>query len=126
MPPQSTLRQFAKLGTMGALAGAIGIQIGIKYQETSIPTQPSDNEPILRRRPPGLPIFASVSAAEPIALAPVPAVPAVPVPRKESGIPPEPAPGTNRISEIMRFGFPGLDHIRSHKSVEQFFVALAY
>jgi len=31
-----------------------------------------------------------------------------------SGVPPEPQQGSTRTSQIMRFGFPGLDTIRSH------------
>ena len=36
------------------------------------------------------------------------------IPAKDTGTPPEPVSGAPRVSQIMRFGFPGLDHIRSH------------
>lgn len=66
--------------------------------------------------------WPSVSAATAV-LAPPPSIspavtpPVVAVPEKSGlgQIPPEPAPGLSRIAEIMRFGFPGLDNIRSCK-----------
>ena len=58
----------------------------------------------------------SVSAATALAspLSPPLTAPSVAVPRKTDAVPPEPAPGFSRIAEIMRFGFPGLDNIRSY------------
>ena len=39
----------------------------------------------------------------------------VPIQKELIEIPPEPKPGLSRVAEIMRFGFPGLDNIRSHR-----------
>jgi len=54
---------------------------------------------------PGLPLVASVSAAVPMV--------------REEGVPgevvPEPGAEGGRVGQIMRFGFPGLDNIRSHR-----------
>ena len=113
MSYKAKITQVLKLATASGIGAAVGISI------TSSKENELKTKSLISKRPPGLPIFASVSAAEPIRapLAPVPTEPAVPVPKKELGIPPEPAPGTNRIAEIMRFGFPGLDNIRSHKCV---------
>ncbi|XP_058818528.1 endonuclease G, mitochondrial isoform X2 [Topomyia yanbarensis] len=47
---------------------------------------------------PGLPIFGTVSAASPIPLAEKPLV----------------ASNVNRVGQIMKFGFPGLDNVRSY------------
>ncbi|XP_057375067.1 endonuclease G, mitochondrial-like [Daphnia carinata] len=54
---------------------------------------------------PGLPIFGTVSAAS--------IVPANTKLDERRSIPPEPIPGASRVSQIMRFGFPGLDNVRS-------------
>jgi len=61
---------------------------------------------------PGLPLGAKISAATAVVpyedrrgLGPVQQAP---------DVPPEPVEGAARISQIMRFGFPGLDNIRSH------------
>ncbi|CAG0900468.1 unnamed protein product, partial [Darwinula stevensoni] len=52
-----------------------------------------------RRLPvPGLPLYGEVSAA---------------VPSQAADIVPEPPPQASRTAQIMRFGFPGLDNIRS-------------
>jgi len=67
---------------------------------------------------PGLPSSATVSAATAVQLSPPVSAPSVALPSKAMAtpeVPPEPAPGFSRIAEIMRFGFPGLDNIRSHK-----------
>ena len=66
---------------------------------------------------PGLPIFGTVSAASAAIMSPALSEPAVPiVPEKKMDlIPPEPPKGLSRVSEIMRFGFPGFDNIRSRR-----------
>ena len=66
---------------------------------------------------PGLPIFGTVSAREAVALSPSITPSQVPVPMNKEVIevPPEPQKGISRVAEIMRFGFPGLDNIRSHR-----------
>ena len=60
-------------------------------------------------------MFGTVSAST--ALSPPVTPSEVPVPMKKDlvEIPLEPKPGISRVSEIMRFGFPGLDNIRSHR-----------
>ena len=69
----------------------------------------------LRGPLPGLPIFGTVSAATPIPSQPLETLPAIssslPVPAKPGQI----VPGPSRVSEIMRFGFPGLDNVRARK-----------
>lgn len=66
---------------------------------------------------PGLPIFGTVSAASVAVLSPPMSEPAVPIlPEKKSDlVPAEPPKGYSRVAEIMRFGFPGFDNIRSRK-----------
>jgi len=66
---------------------------------------------------PCLPIFGSVSAREAVALSPPITPSQVPVPMTKEiiEVPPEPQKGISRVAEIMRFGFPGLDNIRSHR-----------
>ena len=66
---------------------------------------------------PGLPIFGSVSARDAGPLSPPITPSQVPVPMQKEVIevPPEPQRGISRVAEIMRFGFPGLDNIRSHR-----------
>lgn len=68
-----------------------------------------------------------VSAATAVALPPPPpsispavTPPVISLPQSHPekvvpAVPPEPAPGFSRVAEIMRFGFPGLDNIRSCK-----------
>lgn len=66
---------------------------------------------------PGLPLFGTVSAASVAVLSPnlsEPAVPILPAPNKDL-IPAEPPKGYSRVAEIMRFGFPSFDNIRSRK-----------
>jgi len=60
-------------------------------------------------------VSAATAVASPPSLSPAVTPPVVMVPDKSGlgHIPPEPAPGLSRIAEIMRFGFPGLDNIRS-------------
>ena len=67
--------------------------------------------------PPGLPIFGTVSAATAAVLSPAitePAVPFVPSPKADL-VPAEPQKGFSRVAEIMRFGFPGFDNVRSRR-----------
>ncbi len=66
----------------------------------------------LRGPLPGLPIFGTVSAATPIPSQAVPAISSsLAVPEK----PGQMVPGPSRVSEIMRFGFPGMDNVRARK-----------
>ena len=67
-------------------------------------------------RKPGLPIFGSVSAASAAVLSPAVTEPAIPTfPEKTDLVPAEPPKGISRVAEIMRFGFPGFDNIRSRR-----------
>ena len=64
---------------------------------------------------PGLPIFGTVSAATPI---PSQALETLPAISSSLAVPDKPGqivPGPSRVSEIMRFGFPGLDNVRARK-----------
>ncbi|XP_037091988.1 LOW QUALITY PROTEIN: endonuclease G, mitochondrial-like [Pollicipes pollicipes] len=60
-------------------------------------------EPV-RRAPPGHPLFGTVSAALPI-----PSDAQAPDVRADQ----QPAKNAGRVAQIMRFGFPGLDNVRS-------------
>ena len=114
------MKYYRRLVLLTGSAGGFGVFAGIKYQESKQENSFLNwKRELLPERRPGLPLFGSVSAATPIPesrLAPITAEPEVPVPQKEvPGLPAEPPRGTNRIAEIMRFGFPGLDNIRSHR-----------
>jgi len=77
---------------------------------------PNENYHVVKR--PGLPMFGTVSAASPVAvMSPALTEPAVPLlPEKPKDlIPAEPPKGYSRVAEIMRFGFPGFDNIRSRR-----------
>ena len=78
---------------------------------------PNENYHVVKR--PGLPMFGTVSAASPVAvMSPAltePAVPLLPEKPKLDVIPAEPPKGYSRVAEIMRFGFPGFDNIRSRR-----------
>ena len=63
------------------------------------------------QRVPGFPLAGSVSAAT--AIMPGKQETGLVV-RDQQEVVPEPGPGAGRIGQIMRFGFPGLDNIRSH------------
>ena len=64
-----------------------------------------------RRHLPGLPFGAHVSADTAV----VPQTQSgLAIPARDTGVPPEPVEGASRVAQIMRFGFPGLDNIRSH------------
>ena len=63
------------------------------------------------QRVPGFPLAGSVSAATPI----IPGNQETGIVRRDhQDLVPEPGPGAGRVAQIMRFGFPGLDNIRSH------------
>jgi len=63
------------------------------------------------RHLPGLPFGAQVSADTAV----VPQTQSgLAIPARDTGVPPEPLEGAPRVAQIMRFGFPGLDNIRSH------------
>lgn len=64
----------------------------------------SNHDDVLLSKP-GLPIFGTVSAAS--------ILPANTKLDERKSIPPEPTHGASRVSQIMRFGFPGLDNVRS-------------
>ena len=73
------------------------------------------DEFILRSSTPCLPIFGTVSAATPI---PSHATSNLPAISSGLSVPEKPAsglPGPARVSEIMRFGFPGLANVRARK-----------
>ena len=64
---------------------------------------------------PGLPLFGSVSASTALSPRITPSEVPVPTNKEIIEVPPEPKQGISRVAEIMRFGFPGLDNIRSHR-----------
>ncbi|TRY66955.1 hypothetical protein TCAL_03740 [Tigriopus californicus] len=106
--------QLSKYAVVSTMAIGVGYRIGQSNGHES-----ADPWSVLKdlKAKPGLPIFGSVSAATAISrdLAPVQTPAEVAIPQKDVGIPSEPLPGQSRIMEIMRFGFPGLDNIRSHR-----------
>lgn len=100
---------LARLASVGCAAGALGLLGGAhlerrRHQEAlALPWLPP---PMLRA--------ATATAPHQLAPAVTPAEVAVP-PKDLAGIPPAPPRGISRTAEIMRFGFPGLDNIRSHR-----------
>ena len=65
---------------------------------------------------PGMPVFGTVSAASAAVLSPAITEPAVPIIKENTSlVPAEPPKGLSRVAEIMRFGFPGFDNIRSRR-----------
>jgi len=101
-----------------ACAGAIGVAFGMSIDRW---LRWDFGGRMIRDDLPGLPSCATVSAATALQMSPPVTAPSTVLPSKASTVvvtpqvPPEPAPGFSRIAEIMRFGFPGLDNIRSHK-----------
>jgi len=90
---------------------------GVLYNKSQQVQKIDINEPIateakLVSRLPALPLGAQVSAS--VALTPHQET-GLTIPPKDTGVPPEPVDGSPRVSQIMRFGFPGLDNIRSHR-----------
>merc|ERR1711892_184779 len=87
---------------------------GILYQKNKNNATPIDVQSASKPRPhlPGLPLGGQVSAS--VAVVPHTET-GVTIPPRDTGVPPEPMNGSPRVAEIMRFGFPGLDNIRSHK-----------
>jgi len=87
---------------------------GILYQKNKENATPIDVQSASKPRPhlPGLPLGGQVSAS--VAVVPHTET-GVTIPPRDTGVPPEPLNGSPRVAEIMRFGFPGLDNIRSHK-----------
>ena len=66
------------------------------------------DEFLIRNPLPALPIFGTVSAATPIPSQPLETLPAI---SSSLSVPEKPVPsvpGPTRVSEIMRFGFPGV------------------
>ena len=91
------------------LATGSGFLAGFSYHK-HVQTSPD----VLKR--PGLPIFGTVSAATAAVLSPAVTEPAIPAfPEKTDLVPAEPPKGISRVAEIMRFGFPGFDNIRSRR-----------
>jgi len=92
---------------------SLGWAGGVLYQKNNQKTSTVEEQNI-KQRPirhlPGLPLSAEVSTA----MVPHPES-GVSIPARETGVPSEPTAGSPRVAEIMRFGFPGLDNIRSHK-----------
>ena len=88
-------------------AGAVGSFAGMRLERRR-------NEHLERQWLPR-PLLAATALA-PTELSPAVSPSEVAVPAKEvPGVPAEPPKGISRMSEIMRFGFPGLDNIKSHK-----------
>jgi len=105
-------------GARLAGAGAVGVAMGVYLDRKLLnPDSRIHNGSGGGASMPGLPSFATVSAATAVQMSPPVSAPVVPLPAKPVApeVPPEPMPGFSRIAEIMRFGFPGLDNIRSHK-----------
>lgn len=88
---------------------------GVLYQKNKTTASPSVEQipPKPRLHLPGLPLGAQVSAS--VAMVPHTTETGLSIPPRETGVPPEPVEGSPRVAQIMRFGFPGLDNIRSHK-----------
>jgi len=93
---------------------SLGWAGGVLYQKNIQNTSPGDEQTKLktRRHLPGLPLGAQVSAS--VAIAPHTET-GLTIPARDTGLPPEPVEGAPRVAQIMRFGFPGLDNIRSQK-----------
>ena len=110
------VKSVGKLLIIAGAAGTTGALAGIQYERHKNEAKESHKARIFS---PGAPIFSRVFAATPMSseLAPVVTQPEVDVPPKSVGLPAEPPAGISRIGEIMRFGFPGLDNIRSHRLV---------
>jgi hypothetical protein len=73
-----------------------------------------------RKPKPGLPIFGTVSAATPIPSETLPSIQSsLALPEKPGQIIPQKPgqmiPAPSRVSEIMRFGFPGMANVRARK-----------
>jgi len=107
----------------GALsAGGIGWIGGTTYQKY-LQESKQNRITFTNQKYPGLPDDATVSVGntlniDNLSLKASTAIVTSPdssitIPARDSGVPPEPQPGAPRVSQIMRFGFPGLDHIRS-------------
>eukprot|EP00095_Tigriopus_kingsejongensis_P002103 maker-scaffold244_size240795-snap-gene-1.43 protein:Tk02103 transcript:maker-scaffold244_size240795-snap-gene-1.43-mRNA-1 annotation:"hypothetical protein AaeL_AAEL002064" len=109
--------QATKYIALGGTTLGVGYHWGTRQSETlDAPDRDPREETWWAPGRLGLPIFGSVSAATPMTqLAPIQTQPEVDVPQKDLTIPSEPQPGQSRIMEIMRFGFPGLDNVRSHR-----------
>jgi len=85
---------------------------GMWFQRNKENENQSERKP--RKHLPGLPQGGQVSAS--VAVVPhQPPETGLTIPPRETGVPPEPLQGSPRVAQIMRFGFPGLDNIRSHK-----------
>jgi len=102
------LKNIALFGTTITSAFYLGSYVeqkrnnnNLKYviENDFVYAQKSENEHVMQKvcRKPALPIFGQVSAA-------------VPVPADDINLTATP----QRISQIMRFGFPGLEHVRSY------------
>jgi len=94
----------------GLCAGGVGLALGIGLDRLVLENKQNGALP-------AMPAFATVSAATAVQLSPPLSAPSTAIPFKPNvhDVPPEPRPGFSRIAEIMRFGFPGLDNIRSRR-----------
>ena len=102
-----TLRLVA--GALGA--GSLGWAGGVTFQKYK-DQQTSPSHSLLSA--PGLPLrLPQVEAAT--AVVPASQDSGLVIPARDTGIPSQPRHDAPRVSQIMRFGFPGLDHIRSHQ-----------
>ncbi|XP_072396218.1 endonuclease G, mitochondrial-like [Diabrotica undecimpunctata] len=82
--------------------GSLSFLAGIYTEKFKLVCDPNT---IIVKNVPGLPIFGTVSAATPFTPVPVPDVSVT-----------EPQKKLSRVSEIMKYGFPSLDQIRSFEN----------
>jgi len=108
---RSSLLQLVGAGGLASLAWMAGTEEGRRRGNSDRMAENSQIRNKMKERPPGLPLVASVSAA--VAIQPSQET-GVMVPSRDLDLLPEPGPEAGRVGQIMRFGFPGLDHIRSH------------
>ena len=99
------------------LASGSGFFAGLCYHK-KIQQSSTTSDYVYEKKLPGLPTFGTVSAASAVVMSPAitePAVPIMPEKPRVDLIPAEPPKGYSRVAEIMRFGFPGFENIRSRR-----------
>lgn len=94
-------KKLIKYFSIGSLA-TCGFLAGI-YTERK--RHLCNNDHLNIKNMPGLPMFGTVSAASPYTPVPVPTDPSITAPEIKTH--------TSRVSQIMKYGFPSLDQVRS-------------
>jgi len=113
--PSSKTMHHVKLLSAGSCGLVVGLSFEKLRQNFILRKQNGQDgdDYLLRQSLPGLPIFATVSAATPMTT-----LATVEVPEKEIGKQtsvPAALPGATRVAEIMRYGFPSLSNVRTRK-----------